>query len=121
MGWSDRPNELGIYERLAKRHPETGFGAGNAALCGHGKRGRCVAFPFVVIRPIQMHWKQFYGMDCNGLEIHGIIAADGYYTLILSTGLRPCAMIPFTLRVHGIIAVNGYDTFVLSTGLSPCA
>ena len=76
---------------------------------------------FVVIRPIQMHWKQFYGMDCNGLEIHGIIAADGYYTLILSTGLRPCAMIPFALRVHGIIAADGYYTLILSTGLRPCA
>ena len=34
---------------------------------------------------------------------YGIIAADGYDTLILSTGLKPCAYDTIHTTVHGII------------------
>ena len=34
---------------------------------------------------------------------YGIIAANGYYTMILVAGLRPWPTIPYPLRFYGII------------------
>ena len=34
---------------------------------------------------------------------YGIIAANGYYTMILVAGLRPWPIIPYPLRFYGVI------------------